>query len=469
MHRANTAIFLAALGLGVASNCGGEASDVPHSRASDGTGWSMLFGDEDEAQEGRYLAVDDHDNVIVSGVFRGTIDFGSGPLSFDGSLTPFVTKLDPSGNAMWSKCWAASGQSEGELRPVVDAEANVYLAGFTAGPIDLGGGVLPANGAEDALVAKFDPSGELVWGRRFGGKGFQRALGQALDPEGNLLVLITSVGEIIDLGGGPAGSPYETTLHILRMSPQGEYLSSREIPYPSAALPSPWLLPPAVDADGNVFLSGRTDPYLDLGCGAPDAGRFDVTKLDAAGGCLWSAKSSGTGDLHVPAVAISTSGGMVVAGHLTGDVSFASASWSATRAGFVVGLDAQGGRVFDVLFNPRGEESNVYPKAVGVDGDGGVYVTGTFQGTVEVGNERINSAEGMRVFAAKFRGGELVWLRSSKGEGAHHSMAVAVGSDMQPVIAGYVAENLGTATIDLGQGLLTARGRGDGFVAKLYP
>jgi hypothetical protein len=48
-------------------------------------------------------------------------------------------------------------------------------------------------------------------------------------------------------------------------------------------------------------------------------------------------------------------------------------------------------------------------------------------------------------------------------------MAVAVGSEMQPVIAGYVSENLGTATIDLGQGLLTARGSGDGFVAKLYP
>lgn len=112
---------------------------------------------------------------------------------------------------------------------------------------------------------------------------------------------------------------------------------------------------------------------------------------------------------------------------------------------------------------------SAYPQALAVDADGGVYVTGTFDGTVELGSARINSANGTRILAAKLGGRAPTWTWSSKGTSARHVTAAAVGGDMQPSIAGYVSGGSETATVDFGQALLTVGGRGDGFVAKLHP
>jgi hypothetical protein len=49
------------------------------------------------------VAVDVADNLYVTGSFTGTVDFGTGPLVSAGDTDIVVLKLDPSGNVIWSK------------------------------------------------------------------------------------------------------------------------------------------------------------------------------------------------------------------------------------------------------------------------------------------------------------------------------------------------------------------------------
>ncbi len=52
---------------------------------------------------GSQIELDAAGNVIVSGAFYGTADFGSVTLTSLGGKDAFVTKLDPSGNFLWSR------------------------------------------------------------------------------------------------------------------------------------------------------------------------------------------------------------------------------------------------------------------------------------------------------------------------------------------------------------------------------
>ena len=55
--------------------------------------WSKRFGDGDD-QHARSVAVDASGNVIVTGYFYGTIDFGGGALTSAGGGDIFVAKFD---------------------------------------------------------------------------------------------------------------------------------------------------------------------------------------------------------------------------------------------------------------------------------------------------------------------------------------------------------------------------------------
>ena len=62
--------------------------------AADGSNtWTEGFGDSEDWQYGRCIAMDDQGNAIVGGDFYGTVDFGSGPLVSQGREDIFLVKF----------------------------------------------------------------------------------------------------------------------------------------------------------------------------------------------------------------------------------------------------------------------------------------------------------------------------------------------------------------------------------------
>src|SRR5215813_6584563 len=64
--------------------------------------WAHAYGDFVNDQLGEGVAVDSNGNVFVVGSFRGTMDFGCGPLENAAASNIFLAKLSPDGVCRWS-------------------------------------------------------------------------------------------------------------------------------------------------------------------------------------------------------------------------------------------------------------------------------------------------------------------------------------------------------------------------------
>jgi len=106
--------------------------------------------------------------VVLSGKFQGSVSFGGTALTSAGGDDIFLAKLSGSNGAhTWSKRF---GSTSGDISLGVDVDGNgnVVMTGYFTGSVDFGGGVLSGSGL-DVFVAKYSSAGAHIWSKRFGG------------------------------------------------------------------------------------------------------------------------------------------------------------------------------------------------------------------------------------------------------------------------------------------------------------
>ena len=112
--------------------------------------WSKRFGST-SFDQGYGVAVDDSGNVVVTGSFNGTVNFGGGGLNSAGSFDIFVAKFSGAdGSHLWSKRFGSTYEDEG-LGVAVDGSGNVVVTGYFWGTVDFGGGELTSAGSSDDI------------------------------------------------------------------------------------------------------------------------------------------------------------------------------------------------------------------------------------------------------------------------------------------------------------------------------
>lgn len=126
---------------------------------------------------------------------------------------------------------------------------------------------------------------------------------------------------------------------------------------------------------------------------------------------------------------------------------------------FSLGVSAQPYWVRDV-----GGVGNDHVADVKVDGDGSIYMTGEFGGTMSLGGQTYTSSGSIDLFVARLdQAGEVIWFKTGGGAGIDRGLKVALGANDRLTVAG---EFLGTATFQ-GQTMTSAGGTADMFVAVL--
>ena len=228
--------------------------------SKDGAGvWAKHFGDG-QTQYGYHVALDPLGNIFLTGQFLGSIDFGAGNSFVNGSGDTFLARFDSAGALSWAnKLDSVSGgqptglasdsagdavvavetnsnidpgggtimvstydtilakYSSGGLyqwqkqiggsgdeyapRLAVDTKKRLVLSLYSNGPLDLGGGDLAAGGGLDVVVAGLEPSGDLLWAKRYGAAGDQTSPIVAVGPKGQIAIGCTATGSI-DFGTG---------------------------------------------------------------------------------------------------------------------------------------------------------------------------------------------------------------------------------------------------------------------------
>jgi hypothetical protein len=362
--------------------------------------WSRRFGDALD-QHADAVTVDGSDNVIVTGDFGGTVDFGGGQLTSAGNLDIFVAEFDGGGNHLWSRR-LGNNYSEFAYGVAADGSGNVILTGSFEGAVDFGGGDLTSAGDSDIFVAKFDAAGNHLWSRRFGDASGQGAYAVAIDGSDNVIVTGSFSGAV-DFGGGPLTSAGSEDVFVAKFNSAGSHLWSQGFgdTYSQRAVAV------AIDGSESVLLTGFNSGIVDFGGGPiTTAGSNDifVVKFDPTGAHVWS---RGFGDPNVQqgqGIAVDGSGNVTVTGWFMGSVDFGGGSL--TSAGlddiFVARFDAAGNPLWSERFG-----DTTYQEGIGIatDGSGNVLLSGFFGGTVDFGGGPLTSAGLTDIYVAKFNPG----------------------------------------------------------------
>jgi hypothetical protein len=122
--------------------------------------WARRMGGTGD-DEGWSVSVNDSGNVFTTGFFSSTVDFDPGPNTCTqtsvGGWDIFISRLDSSGNLIWTGSMGDSGNDIG-TSVAVNTSGNFYTTGLFAGTVDFdpGGNVynMTSMGAQDIFVHK---------------------------------------------------------------------------------------------------------------------------------------------------------------------------------------------------------------------------------------------------------------------------------------------------------------------------
>ncbi len=196
---------------------GGTGYDFGWALAVDGAGNAIVTGsgflakygsngtplwNHSYAVMGFAIATDEAGNVIFTGSFYNTVNLGGEDLTSAGGPDIFVAKYDTDGNHLWSRRFGGGGGGDDDegLSIATDGNYNVVVAGRFGGSADFGGGIFTSVGEEDMFIAKYNASGDHLWSMTFGGAGWEKPNGLAIDGGGSVLVAGTFEGTV-NFGG----------------------------------------------------------------------------------------------------------------------------------------------------------------------------------------------------------------------------------------------------------------------------
>jgi hypothetical protein len=298
------------------------------------------------------------------------------------------------------------------------------------------------------------PCPTLLWAKGFGSNTADYPSRVAVDPGGDVLIVDTVQGGTVDFGGGPLGPG----IAIARLDANGAHKWSK--------IASAYnVTDVAIDAGGNLLLTGMVLGTANLGCGPlTSAGSYDVwvAKLAPDGTCLWSKNWGGSGWEQPVGVAVDAAGDVYVTG--TFEASFKVGPSTLTSAGlqdvFVAKLDPSGNPLWAQGFGTANLDFVTY---LAVDPAGDVVLTGRFASSIGFGGAPLVSSGGFDVYLAKLGpNGAPLWSKRFGDASDQWGESVAFDATGNLIVSAMFQ-----GTIDMGGGPLASAGGWDIVIAEL--
>ncbi|MBK8258963.1 MAG: hypothetical protein IPK82_40675 [Polyangiaceae bacterium] len=414
-------------------------------------------------QQVNAVARDALGNVLVAGRFAGSFTFAGSTFTSAGGYDLFFAKMDSAGNALWAKRAGDAAIYQEAFDIAADNLGNVLVAGYFEGSITLGGTTLTSQGATDVFLAKLDPSGNLAWAKQFGAAAAQYGQSVATDAQGNILLLVNGFGSV-DFGGGMLTSAGNYDIFLAKFDPSGAHLWSKRFGAANTDLGQAV----AVDSQGNAVLTGRTDAPLDFGGGAlPAPGGLDaiVVKFDPLGSFIWNQRYGDGANQFGSDVATDVQNNVYITGGFEGTVNLGGAGLTAVGAVdvFLAKLQASGAHVWSRRYGGAGAAPSIVALAPGPFGD--LLLVGQVDGTIDFGGGALPPFGGVDSFVVRLDSqGNHAWSKRYGSAGNQYFTGAAVDGLGRLFVGGSFEQ-----TLDFGLGNLTSAGGLDWFVAKLIP
>ena len=372
--------------------------------------WAKRFGNS-FPNYAYSVAVDGNSNVFVTGAFQGTVDFGKGPLTSTGGYDIFVAKFSSSGATSWTKRLGSSIDDYG-YGIAVDGTGDVLCTGFFQGTVDFGSGIPLTSSGMDTFVAKFSGNdGSYRWAGNFLSNSSDVGYSIATDSSGDVFVTGAFMSAI-RFGSSTLYSAGGYDIFLLKLTgTNGTYMwakrlggTSNDLSY-SVAVDSSNNVVITGNFVGTVDFGGGP-----ISC-ANGSGEVFLAKYSGLNGShLWSRGFSSSSSSAGYGIAVDKyTNDIVVTGTAVGTVDFGGGPVTiASPSMFMAKYSYAGTYLMSYLWSKRfgAVTYNAAGEGVAIDGGGNAIVTGQFQGTVDFGGGPQASANGASyiydIFLVKF-------------------------------------------------------------------
>lgn len=249
-------------------------------------------------------------------------------LTSNGSHDIYISKSDSNGNFQWAKSLGGTGYDRA-LDLVIDDVGNIIITGFFRGLVDFdpGVGTNYLNSAVDgeSYVLKLDHNGNFLWAKSFGGTG-GRSVTRNINGD---IIVAGHFSDTADFDPGPGISNLATNgledIFILRIDSIGNFIWAKGF----GGISNDNVNTVLTDSIGNSYCAGifLDSADFDPGGGVVQLisnGMFDgfINKLDSNGNLVWVKSFGGSSSDYCYDICLGTDDNIVATGFYTGAVDF---------------------------------------------------------------------------------------------------------------------------------------------------
>ncbi len=285
------------------------------------------------------IVIDSLGNAYVSGA------------SFNGVTEDIVTiKYDTNGNQVWLATFGTPFNNSVAYALAIDAASNIYVTGYS-----------DFFEFTHTVTIKYDTNGNQIWSSFYDGSFATSNAGRAItvDVNGNVYVTGLTCNEVTDFN-----SCSRTEAVTIKYDSNGTQLWNTS--YPGDARFGSASNGIAVDSTGNIYVAANTYTFATMT-------DYATIKYDPNGNQLWVKRYNGpaNGEDIAQAIALDSLGNVLVTGTSCNDTQF-----FCTNSDFAtIEYDPTGTQLWVSRYNGGSPGQNV-PSALALDPTGNVYVTG---------------------------------------------------------------------------------------------
>ena len=376
----------------------------------------------------------------------------------------------------WGTCTLSQFTNEAndvEINNNQESYTTGYITGETAFNTST---VVPfAQGNGDIYIAKYSPTGSLIWQKTFGGTYSDRATDLAICPDQNIVVTGQFFGTVNFGGITLSSSVNSKDIFVLKMDPAGNVLWARkeggnlaENAYGITA-----------DHQNNVILTGQFQGTSSIGNNTftsaidPNTNQpsfdFFISKYDSNGNSLWSLNGSAEYEDRGLAVAVDNQNNIFFTGQFSKDLTFASTTYLnlGYNIGFLCKLNPSG----QLQFFNQIKAGMTNPYDLELNSDNEVVVTGDFLGNMNyydaTGAHPIQNAYEKQIFVIKTsNSGNYQWNYTLGSDNDLSARSVSMDPHKDIFVTGYFKCDLSQIQ-DTAEAIFNSVGFKDCYLLKI--
>jgi hypothetical protein len=374
---------------------------------------------------GTALVCDAEGNSFVTGQFVGTAAFGDFVIESNGDFDVFVAKVDSEGNYIWVS--GGGGPSWEYINGIsLDSAGNCYVTGYYASSAQFGSTTLSCNGYDDIFVAKLDSLGSWQWVASAGGIDRDAAWGVSCDYAGNVYVAGSFIGEVA-FGDSVLTSAGQKDGYAAKLDSNGNWQWASRI----GGTYDDYVYGITTDYLGNCYITGAfktngSAGSINLVC----RGQEDIfiAKLSPSGSFVWAKSAGGMNVDEGCAIAVDSTY-CYVTGRFESSATFGTTVLQSAgdKDIFVCKLNLNGSFIWTKKAGGSGVDTGA---GICADGTGKIYLVGSYQYSLYVGSTYIMSNGYSDILVTQMDAdGNFIWALEAGGLEVDYGKAISIDAD----------------------------------------